>query len=111
MGEHKKLLEHMNCPTIRYVMDWKYQRAIDDAVESDENLEEVLDNEWDASRVEVSDMQHRILGEVMNTFGYPVSYLSPDGTTFSKYREAIMKVWSVASRECLHELTEEKNAD
>jgi thioredoxin reductase len=97
--------ECLQCPTLRYQMDWKYQDAIDDAIEEDESLERLLEEElWDEAREMADKVSFRLLGEVMNQYGYPVSYLRPDGRTFSRYYDVVRVAFEADSRDKLDKL-------
>merc|ERR1719491_2139648 len=101
----RSVLECLQHPTMRYFMDWKYQNAIDDAIEKDEDLEDACEELWEESIESHVLLECRYLGEIMNRYRYPVSHLCPDGKTFSEYHKAIMVADDADSRWSLSELT------
>jgi len=99
---------HFEClqsPTLRYYMDWKYSEAIDTAIYgedgkgswNDELTKLWEETDWSAK----STIPFRLLGETMNKYNYPVSYLKKDGKTFSEYYDALLvcmeiELWELA---------------
>jgi len=93
--EKEILLEYLKCPMVRYWSDWKYQETMDDARDKDE----LYFGTWNEHvEDQLRDLECRILGETMNRFQYPVSFIKPDNKTFTDYYHAMMVAWNGDSR-------------
>jgi len=76
-------LECMHDPIFREEIDWKYAEAIVERKSIErKDFEELCENQY----LETTKPSFcRLLGQLMNEFGYPVSFMEKDGKTFSKY--------------------------
>ncbi len=78
----------LNCNTLRYEMDWKYQEKMDKHLD-DYDSDEISEDDWDQG----SEWNFWFLGEMMCKYKYPVSYIDdPDkDDSYSKYHKLVSK--------------------
>eukprot|EP00536_Pseudo-nitzschia_multiseries_P001344 jgi/Psemu1/282949/fgenesh1_pg.17_\ len=89
-------LECLHDPNLRYEMDWRYAEAIDRNSTDDETESDL----WDANEEDRTlPLKYRLMGQIMNEFGYPVSFVEEDGRTFSKYYHVHMATERLDSRD------------
>lgn len=78
-------LESMDNPFIRYQADYKFNEALEAVIDWDGRG---VDKAWDHEVFKATgDTNFRLLGRIMNEYGYPVSHLCEDDETFSKYND------------------------
>eukprot|EP00536_Pseudo-nitzschia_multiseries_P018003 jgi/Psemu1/315335/fgenesh1_kg.2038_\ len=98
-------IESLDNVAIRYSTDWKFNEALDEEIDWDEISSEA-EEAWEDELVnKVTKMQCRLLGEIMNDHGYPISHLCEDGKTFSQYHKNYWKRYhGEDSRNTMHEI-------
>ena len=90
--EHDRInLESMDNPFIRYDSDYKFSAALDEVIDWEST--EVGNAWYHEVEIEVQNMNYRLLGKMMNEYGYPVSHLCEDGETFSKYNDVCRNMY------------------
>jgi len=96
-------LECMENISVRYKMDSRFNKAITKVYDSD-GFNEKQNEVWNASEEEDQVYQIKLLGRMMNDGGYPYSYISEDGTSFSEIGNKIVRLNSILSREIMNEI-------
>jgi len=71
----KTVGEYLNCDCLRYVMDWKYQEAMDEGLEEFSD-DEISSDDWGFGHEWVFWTQ----GEIMCEYDYPLSYVEDPDT-------------------------------
>lgn len=98
-------LDCMDNLVYRYKMDYKFSKAVEEAVGGWDDLSEEKSNLWWAENDAQGNENFRYLGEIMNEHGYPISHLSSDGKSVSEYGKHCRKISSFEnSREIMFEI-------